>query len=59
MQIHHLSSLIDVQMKSGFDVLKKIELCGSEEGTPSRRVSVCDSGQYIAEYEAAKVNSFT
>jgi len=42
------------RMCSGFDILKKIEKCGSEDGTPLRRVSVCDSGEFILAREKAK-----
>lgn len=44
-------------MISGFDVLKLMEKCGSEEGAPTRRVSVSDSGQYLPELEAAKAKA--
>jgi len=44
-------------MVSGFDILKTIEKCGSEDGTPTRRVTVSDSGLFSEEFEASKVEA--
>jgi hypothetical protein len=44
-------------MISGFDVLKLIEQCGSEDGTPTRTIKVCDSGEYNPAYEEEKVTT--
>jgi len=42
------------EMISGFDTLKLIEKCGSEDGTPQRYIKVCDCGEFKPEFEAEK-----
>eukprot|EP00656_Telonema_subtile_P011934 TRINITY_DN1596_c0_g1_i2.p1 TRINITY_DN1596_c0_g1~~TRINITY_DN1596_c0_g1_i2.p1 ORF type:complete len:161 (+),score=45.01 TRINITY_DN1596_c0_g1_i2:173-655(+) len=39
----------------GHDMLKKIEALGSEDGTTSKKISICASGEYDPVFEALKL----